>query len=265
MARDDERITEKLDEDQERLVAAAAPLGFELRQPRKRPLEDHKLTTFHMADTVLTRLTGEIDGALVDVFEYDWVQPGARGVVGRGRRILAVLRHPSFEGEVKCVPKTKMNIFAKAFIALALLFCIATIWWLLIPIWLWQYSRGQNPFPRNWNLGNGAFRDRFKVHGPSLEKARQALPPKALDVALAENLSGPIEVRPGTFAFSFDDKSLDAATLERTLKAAKRVVATYAPAANEAGTAYRIATDQDDALAAEEVEEERQRLPGSSA
>lgn len=245
MSADDDRVRGRLDEDQERLLEAAAPHGFELRQPRKRPFEELALTAFEAADTVLTRLTGEIDGAKVDVFEYDWVTPGSRGAVSRGRRIVLVLRHPAFEGEVRCRWDDYQDPLAKALWWSMLAGLGILLSWLLVPIWLYQYSKGQNPFPKRWPVGNAVFEKRFKVHSSSGDEAKRALPGAMQELVVSETLMGPIEVRPGLLAIGLDGKSLDAPTLERALSLAKRVMRAYAPPPNETGMAYRVADDRE--------------------
>jgi hypothetical protein len=221
---DDDRIADRLDEDQERLVATATPLGFELRQPRKRPFEDFALKSFEAPDNVLTRLTGEVDGALVDVFEYDWVQPGAKGAVHRGRRIAVVLRHPAFEGDARCTWEQIQSLALKVFLIWPLFaFLIVTLFWLLVPIWLWQHSKGADVFARDWRVGNKEFDKRFKVHSSSSEEALRALPLATQALAVSENLQGPIEVRPGMLAVGVDGKSLDPETFERSISLAKRL------------------------------------------
>jgi hypothetical protein len=256
MSSDDDRIRGRLDEDQERLIAATAPLGFELRQPRKRPLEEHKLKAFEAADTVLTRLTGEVDGALVDLFEYDWVRPGTKGAVQRGRRIVAVLRHPAFEGEARCTWESFQSLVGKLVIWTLIAAVTIMIFYIVIPIWLYQYSKGENPFPKNWKVGNPEFEKRFKVNGPSLEQAKRALPIAMQSLVVAEGLTGPIEVRPGTLALGFDEKSLDPAMFEKVMRVTKRVVEAYAPPPAHAGAAYRVATDELEEAEPEEREEE---------
>ncbi len=252
MNADDDRLRGRLDEDQDRLIAAAAPHGFELRQPRKRPLEEHALVAFETADNVLTRLTGEVDGAKVDLFEYDWVQAGAKGAVSRGRRIALVLRHPAFEGEARCRWEQFQGFAAKmTWWSLVLVFGVL-LFWLLVPIWLYQYSQGRNPFPKSWPVGNPEFEKRFQVVSSSGEQAKRALPAAMQALVVAEGTRGPIEVRPGLLALGLEGKSLDPQTFERAVRVARRVVRVYAPSTDDARTAYRVADDPADAEALEE-------------
>jgi hypothetical protein len=240
---DDERLAGRLDEDQARLLAAVSPYGFELRQPRKRPFEDYELEAFEAPDTVLTRLSGEIDGVPVDIFEYDWVQPGAKGAVNRGRRIAILIRHPAIDGRARCTWETFQTLGAKIFYGALIAFVFATLFWLLIPIWLVQHYQGKSTFGRDWRVGDAEFDKRFKVDGPSHAEALRALPCAMQQLALAEELHGPIEVRPGILAMALTAKRFDPQTFERAYALAKRALAAYAPPPAQAGTAYRIATD----------------------
>jgi hypothetical protein len=246
---DDDRLTGRLDEDQEALVAAATPLGFELRQPRKRPLEDHALTAFEGADAVLSRLTGEVDGAKVDVFEYDWIRYGSKGSVHRGRQLLAVLRHPAFEGEARCTRQSSQTTGGAVLDVILMLAVLALLFWILIPIVLIQRLRGQDVVTRDWLVGDPEFDKRFGVHAKTREAAIRALPIGFQRLAVSADLRGPIEIRPGMLAFGLEGKNLDAAVFGEAARLAKRIVGVYAPTGGKGGSAYRVATDALDDIA----------------
>lgn len=243
MRGDDDRLGELLDEDQERLVATAAPYGFELRQPRKRPLEEYGLRAFEGADTVLTRLSGEIDGARVELFEYDWVQTGSKGSVQRGRRTIALVKHPSIDGEARCTWKFVQSAPGRALLFVFQLAMLAMLFWLVIPIWIVQYLRGEDPFPKDHDVGDPDFRRRFKVASASTELARRALPEALRRVVLDAELKGPLEVRPGLVALSMRYSELDPIELERAIALTRRVVHAYAPPGDRPNAAYRVASE----------------------
>lgn len=254
---DDDRIQGRLDEDQERLIAAATPLGLELRQPRKRPFEEYALGSFEKADSVMTRLSGEIEGAKVDLFEYEWMQPGGRGTVRRGRRIALLLRHPAFDGEARCTWEQFETAGAKIFSWSLMSFLGLMLFWIVVPLWLIRYLKGGNPSPKSQRIGNPEFEKRFKILSSSGEMAKRAIPEAIQALAVDEGWKGPIEVRPGMLAVGLQGNVLDAERLEEAVRLAKRLVRAYAPPAPMAAIPYRVADDGDTAdVAGDAIDED---------
>lgn len=244
----------RLDEDQSRLQDAAAPLGFELRQPRKRPLEEYALTAFEAPSEVLARVSGEVQGARVELFEYDWATPGTKGSVTRGRRVVAVLRHPAIAGNATCVWNRHQSIPAQILQAVLALIAFATLFWILIPVWAIWFFQGKRIFGKDWKVGDATFDKRFMVDGPSLADAQSALPTSVQALAVREDLRGPLEIKPGLFAFDVGAARLDADALERAVRLTKEIIDGFDPMPAQRGLAYRVAAADVGSVAPPEVE-----------
>lgn len=238
-------VAERLDEDQSRLVEAAASRRFELRQARKAPLEAYRLTAFEPPDAVLTRLTGEIEGAPLDLFEVEWVARGSKGATYRGKRVMAVLRHPSFAGEARCTWEHFQGVALTLVKWTLIAFVLVAAFWLILPLWFVRSRRGERTFDRDWRVGDAAFDRRFRVDGPSQADARRALPRAFQSFVVERDLRGPIEVRPGMLAVDVGATTLDPEAFERALALSKAILAIYAPPPGTSATAYRVAGETD--------------------
>lgn len=243
-----DRSQARLDEDEIRLVAAATPLGLELRQARTRPFEAYRLASFEKADKMLTRLSGEVEGAKVDLFEYEWAQPGGRGPTTRGRRVALVLRHPSFEGEARCTRRSHDEpLGAKILASVQRVLLWLMFFWIVLPVWLIRRLRGQPPFPKSRSIGNRELENGFEILSSSADMAARALPPAMQTLAVEGAWKGPLEVRPGMVAVGLRDEVLEPAALERALDLARQVVRAYAPPTPMPAVPYRVATHADTA------------------
>lgn len=250
----EDRIKGRLDEDQEQLLEVASPLGFELRQPRTRPLEDLKLKSFETPTSVSTRLSGKLNGVPIDVYEYGWVTQGKHS--RSGNRIVLVLRDPSFEGEAHCTWETFQSIPAKIFQWTLIAFVLVAAFYIIIPILLYQWWKGGPTLGSDHSVGNEDFDTCFRVDGPTKQEAQRALPLAMQELVMDERLKGPIDIRPGHLALAIDAERLDAQTFTRAIAIAKRVLELYSKTKAPPPTAYRVAEQRDaPPLEAEEIDQ----------
>ncbi len=236
---DGDRIDGRLDEDQQELIAAAEPFGFELRQPRKRPLEDLALAAFEPADAVTTRLRGTVDGTPADLFEYSWTFRGRRSVTGT--RIVLVLRHPSIDGEAHCTREALPGVLGQAVVWFALGIVFLALFWLVLPIMWMQHRRGERVWTSDHRVGDREFDRRFNVDALNRDLAKRALPLALQQLVVAAEMKGPIDVRPGQIALAIDADRLDPETLSRAVRIGRSVLGIYAPKPDVPELAYRVA------------------------
>ena len=239
MARDTEDLLEgRLDEDERALAEAVAHAGFELRRPRKRPWEELALDALPAPQDVVARITGNVGGALVDVYEYE-----VAATEGKPRTVVAaIVRHPGITGQANISKNTDDPWYAWVLVALLLLGFLP----ITLPIGLWlflTYKFGKQPAQPKWEsraIGSKDFAHKYKVKAPSVEGATAAVPP-ALQTLLATGSGITMQVRPGLLACTLPLERLDRTSAPRAIELAERLLAAAVPnAATTAETPYRV-------------------------
>jgi hypothetical protein len=230
----EDRLEDRLDEDERGLAEVLAPSGFELRRPRKRPWQELELTSFPEPQLVVARATGELRGALVDLYEYEVAVKDS----SPKPMVAVVLRHPAIAGQARVSKREGVPWYGWVMMSPLLVLVLP----ILLPIAFFEWLGERNPHAwKERSLGAEPFDRAYKVQARSAEEATAALPAALQNFLLSEVNGARAEVRSGVLACTLPLTRFDRGTAARVMELAERLLAAAVPdAGTTADAPYRV-------------------------
>jgi hypothetical protein len=223
----------------ERLAAAARalhPYGFTMDWRYAQGLRQYEpFAEMHAPESYVTACFGTIEGARVEAYEYEYtvhrtIQSGGIGsdgmvhtmdVTDHETALAVVVHHPWIRGGASFVADlAAWGTLGTVINAILWVppFTIAKI--------VMALAEMKNP---DREVGDAEFDRRYKVHAPSEEAARAAIPPTLREVCNHIDFRGSVELRPGVLIYSPYPARLDEQTAVQALGVATAFLGAFAP------------------------------------